>query len=323
MKLKLTYIYHSGFAIQAPGLTILIDYWQDTAPGRGGESVTLEILPGERFTAIDTSNALGVGDKMKPASNEREETTLCEREETKLSVREETKLTVREDTTLAEGEKTKADEGVVSKGWVRRWLEEAPAGEAFYVLSSHFHADHFNPEVLTWRSLHPDIHYILSADIAKHRRAPRSAATFLHKGESYSDERLTVKAFGSTDVGVSFLLTLDGVTLFHAGDLNNWHWQDESTPEEVRKAEGDYLAELRNIQREVEAVDVAFFPVDNRMGSDYMRGARQFVEAIRVGLFVPMHYDEEVAAAAAFRPIAQANGAGVWMRPLPAPHKGG
>ena len=204
-----------------------------------------------------------------------------------------------------------------------QFLEEAPAGEAFYVLSSHFHADHFNPEVLTWRSLHPDIHYILSADIAKHRRAPRSAATFLHKGESYSDARLTVKAFGSTDEGVSFLLTLDGVTLYHAGDLNNWHWQDESTPEEVRKAEGDYLAELRNIQREVEAVDVAFFPVDNRMGSDYMRGARQFVEAIRVGLFVPMHYDEEVAAAAAFRPIAQANGAGAWMRPLPAPHKGG
>ena len=26
MKLKLTYIYHSGFAIQAPGVTILIDY---------------------------------------------------------------------------------------------------------------------------------------------------------------------------------------------------------------------------------------------------------------------------------------------------------
>lgn len=267
MKLKLTYIYHSGFAIQAPGVTILIDYWQDSAKGRGGERVTLEIAPRESVRVIGSS-----------------------------------------------------EEGA-GEGWVKRWLEEAPAGEAFYVLSSHFHADHFNPEVLSWCAKRPEIHYILSADIAKHRRAPRSAATFIHKGESYSDGRLTVKAFGSTDVGVSFLLTLDGVTIFHAGDLNNWHWKDESTPEEVRKAEGDFLAELRDIRREVEAVDVAFFPVDNRMGSDYMRGARQFVEAIRVGLFVPMHYDEERAAAAAFQAIAQANGAGVWTPP--APLKGG
>ena len=29
-----------------------------------------------------------------------------------------------------------------------------------YVLSSHSHADHFNPEVLTWRQERPDVQFI-------------------------------------------------------------------------------------------------------------------------------------------------------------------
>ena len=28
--MKLTYIYHSGFALQAEGVTVVIDYWRDT-----------------------------------------------------------------------------------------------------------------------------------------------------------------------------------------------------------------------------------------------------------------------------------------------------
>lgn len=30
----------------------------------------------------------------------------------------------------------------------------------FYVLSSHFHADHFNKEVLSWKDQRPDIVYL-------------------------------------------------------------------------------------------------------------------------------------------------------------------
>ena len=57
---------------------------------------------------------------------------------------------------------------------------------------------------------------------------------------------IRIEAFGSTDVGISFLIDLQGVRLFHAGDLNNWHWSEESTPQEIRKAEGDFLAEIKN-----------------------------------------------------------------------------
>ena len=177
-----------------------------------------------------------------------------------------------------------------------------------YVLASHFHPDHFNKEVLQWREQRPDIIYIFSKDILRHRRAQKEDAVWLKKGEEYKDETLSVRAFGSTDVGVSFLLQAGGKKIFHAGDLNNWHWKEESTEEEVREAENAYLAELEILARRTDRVDLVMFPVDPRLGQEYMLGAKQFVDRFRVGMFVPMHFDEGYARANAFREYAESRG---------------
>ena len=42
-----------------------------------------------------------------------------------------------------------------------------------------------------------------------------------------------VKAYGSTDIGISFLVKVDGLTIFHAGDLNWWHWKEDSLEEQL------------------------------------------------------------------------------------------
>ena len=47
----------------------------------------------------------------------------------------------------------------------------------------------------------------------------------------------TRAASGSTDEGVSFCVDFAGVTLFHAGDLNLWHWRDESSVTEIESAQ--------------------------------------------------------------------------------------
>ncbi|MGL5272578.1 MAG: MBL fold metallo-hydrolase [Phocaeicola sp.] len=179
----------------------------------------------------------------------------------------------------------------------------------FYVLSSHVHPDHFNPLVLQWREQRSDIIYILSQDILKKKKVAKEDANFLRKGESYIDELLCVEAFGSTDVGVSFLVTVAGKKIFHAGDLNNWHWMDESTEEEWKAAEKAFLLELEMLALAYPELDVAIFPVDPRQGNDYMRGAKQFVERINTKLFVPMHFTPAYEKANAFAPIAQAAGA--------------
>lgn len=183
------------------------------------------------------------------------------------------------------------------------------SGKKIYVLASHFHPDHFNPEILKWRDAYPSVTLILSNDIYRHHRARRDEAIFLKRFDTFDDGVLHVKAYGSTDVGVSFYLTLEGVSIFHAGDLNNWHFQDESTPQEVKKAESDYLAQLRLISADLSQVDLTLFPVDHRLGTDYAKGAEQFLQTIKSTIFVPMHGGGEYEGGNAFGPTATALGA--------------
>ena len=81
--MRLTYIYHSGFAIEGENFTIIIDYYRDS-----------------------------------------------------------------------DGE----NDGIVHDSLLHR------AGK-LYVLSTHSHSDHFNPEILEWKQHRPDIQYIFSRDI--------------------------------------------------------------------------------------------------------------------------------------------------------------
>lgn len=179
-----------------------------------------------------------------------------------------------------------------------------------YVMASHFHEDHFNTGVLEWKARHRDIVYLLSKDILRHRRAPKtSASAWLAKGGTFSDGNIAVRAFGSTDSGVSFMVETGGKRIFHAGDLNNWHWTDESSAEEAARAEAMFLGELKDIRKYAASIDVAMFPVDARIGTGYMRGAQQFAGTIRTGLFVPMHFTAcGYDSARAFQPKAEASG---------------
>ncbi|MDR1675551.1 MAG: MBL fold metallo-hydrolase [Tannerella sp.] len=177
-----------------------------------------------------------------------------------------------------------------------------------YVLASHWHPDHFNPEILEWKRLRPDIQYIFSKDILEQRKAKSADAAWLVKGDTWRDDVVSIQAFGSTDAGISFLIEVEGKRLFHAGDLNNWHWSEESTPEEIQAAGHDFLAEVALLAQSADRLDLAMFPVDIRLGKDYMLGAKQFVDRIQVAVFSPMHFTSSYEAAEAFRPYAERAG---------------
>ena len=174
-----------------------------------------------------------------------------------------------------------------------------------YVFSSHFHEDHFTSEIFGWRDLHPNITYILSKDILKRRRAHREdAEVWLAKGGEWSDEHIRVHATGSNDSGVSWIVEVEGKRLFHSGDLNNWYahfLSEENGSNTVHSDEFNidvdpvyeekrYLGELKDICKIARRFDVAFFPIDGRIGNGYTRGGRQFIQEFEVGLFVPMHF---------------------------------
>ena len=173
-----------------------------------------------------------------------------------------------------------------------------------YVFSSHFHGDHFNPAIFKWRDLAPGINYILSKDILEENKAAENDGFYMEKNDIWKDENIFVKSYGSTDAGISFYVEVDGFKIFHAGDLNNWHWVDEAEEEESKGYEEAYYKELTDITGEIKRLDIAMFPVDKRLRTDYYKGAREFIEKIETDLFIPMHFGDDYANANAFSGIA-------------------
>ena len=152
-----------------------------------------------------------------------------------------------------------------------------------YVFISHDHPDHLDPVVFTWKDV-TDVNYIVASDMPVGTRGRRMAP-----GDTLAlQDQLSVTAFDSTDLGVSFLVKWDGITLFHAGDLNYWHWREESTMAEIEEAEAEFRNAVEPISRE--SIDIAFFPVDPRQGSMFEAGANYFILSVKPRLLIPMHY---------------------------------
>ena len=78
------------------------------------------------------------------------------------------------------------------------------------------------------------------------------------------------------------------MTFFHAGDLNFWHWREVSTARQIEMADEDFRKEITPIQGE--EIDVAFFPVDPRMGMHFDAGANYFMLSVKPRVLIPMHF---------------------------------
>ena len=188
-------------------------------------------------------------------------------------------------------------------GSIDKILQES--NKRIYILSSHAHADHYDTSIYDFKESE-DFFYVLSDDISADT-VPKSKnnVQFLAKGETYKDDMLEVKAYGSTDIGISFYIEIEKKSIFHAGDLNNWHWEEEVDAVEAQGYENAFLSELEEICSQVTVLDILLFPIDKRLGKDYFRGAKQFVEKIKPSYFIPMHFGEDIGAGNGFKEHAQ------------------
>ncbi len=185
----------------------------------------------------------------------------------------------------------------ISQGFLNRSYVERFSSVYFFV--SHKHADHYSKRIYDFCS--KKVKYILASGTPS---VPSTAESIvLRRSEKFCDDTLQVKAYGSTDLGVSFLIRARGVTLFFAGDLNCWHWTSQCPYDEERAARQAFTDELLFIKEDIGeafSIDVAFFPVDPRMKGGYDDGALEFCAMFQPTLFVPMHFREEVAVPALF-----------------------
>lgn len=162
---------------------------------------------------------------------------------------------------------------------------EELTNEKVLVFSSHSHHDHFNPVIFNWRDNIQNIKYILSNDIKTEQA--KEDTIFVCKGQNLTLDSVKISVFGSTDRGVSFLVKVDGINIFHSGDLNWWHWENDS--EKVQKQEEeDYKKEIGLLKGK--KIDIAFIPVDPRLKDFYYLSAEYFIKTIRPSMVFPMHF---------------------------------
>lgn len=160
--------------------------------------------------------------------------------------------------------------------------------EKLYILVSHAHFDHFGTHI---RAYAPQTsRYVFSNDIKHTKRIkmfPSDLVTFVKKYSIWEGDGIKISTYDSTDVGVSFLIELaNGKKIFHAGDFNWWHWEND-TPEQKTLAEKTFKKQLKKMQNL--EVDVAFFPIDGRLGDAQEKGVTEFIKSVEVKNLVAMH----------------------------------
>lgn len=184
--------------------------------------------------------------------------------------------------------------------WWKGELPPLPADKPLAVFASHRHPDHFDPKIFTLDG--DQTHFLLGKGIRLTDRnwdrwgldeAAAARCRVLAGGETAEIiPGVTVETLRSTDEGVAFLVTAEGRTLFHAGDLNWWHWEGED-PGWNRNMEVDfkrYAEPLRGRR-----IDLAMLPLDPRLGEDGFRGPVYFLELADIRRFLPMHQWDDYA----------------------------
>ena len=157
-----------------------------------------------------------------------------------------------------------------------------------YVFSTHSHSDHFNKEILTWLEMNENIKYILSDDIKIHKY---KNFYFTKEDDNFELDNLKISTFGSTDLGSSFYVNTEDKNIFHSGDLHFWHWEDDTAEEEKNMYDG-YIAQLEKIKK-LDRIDIAFVPVDPRLGVNTLEGVELFYKILKPKIIIPMHFSDD------------------------------
>jgi len=166
-----------------------------------------------------------------------------------------------------------------------------------YVFVSHKHADHYNPDIFLLKDMYDNVFYILSEDIRlidqfENKELKKEDVLFVKEDMYYEmhdffGNKLHIQTIHSTDEGVAFYLEYKKKTIYHAGDLNLWVWQEESKSynDQMRKSFSDQMEKLAG-----KHIDVAFAPLDPRQEDDYALGMLALLKIADIKNIFPMHF---------------------------------
>lgn len=169
-------------------------------------------------------------------------------------------------------------------------LPESFGEKNVYFLNSHGHPDHFKREILDLRDKYPGAIYILSSDIYFKKENRKDWICQVKARETYEIGELHIQTLRSTDMGVAFVVETEGKRIYHAGDLNWWHWEGEDKAWNNNMA-ANYKQEMDRLSKV--HFDAAFLPADPRLADAYYWGIKYFLEQAEAEHVFPMHFWEK------------------------------
>lgn len=180
-------------------------------------------------------------------------------------------------------------------------LPQIPSGKKLLLFASHKHQDHFQLSALKWAGGQEEAWIFLGKDIKlsenylERNGIPAQILTKrirLHDDECIEipEADVRVEALRSTDQGSAFVVRVEGIWIYHAGDLNHWYWAEES--ESCNKQmEKDYRTQVNKLAGR--HFRLAFVPLDPRLEEGYHLGLDYFLQNVEAEVVFPMHMWED------------------------------
>ena len=159
-------------------------------------------------------------------------------------------------------------------------------GKRLVTLFSHGHLDHFNPNFLTLKDIVEEFYCVISYDIAEEYEELVGACTVVTPGDSLNLYGFDIVAFESSDRGVSYVLKINGVTLYFAGDNANWARKELS--EELNLIiKRKFMNSIKSIANSFGSTDVAFTPIC--ITCEDLGGITYVLTTLKPKLLIPIH----------------------------------
>jgi ankyrin repeat protein len=159
-------------------------------------------------------------------------------------------------------------------------VPEEIKGQNVTVFVSHGHSDHYDRKIFDWKKSVANINYVLGFK-------PRGIFTqkYLYVGprQTQTINGVAITTIKSTDSGVGFLVKVDGLSIYHAGDHANKQKNDSNT----YHREIDYLAQNQ------EKIDFAFLVSGSACGGGspvcVLKGDFYAIKKLSPKVVFPMH----------------------------------
>jgi len=119
-------------------------------------------------------------------------------------------------------------------------------GKKVTAFVSHNHSDHYNKRNFEWNRTLGDMKWVCGQ-----RPDTAVAVEIIDPRQTKNVNGIEIVAARSTDAGVAFLVTVDGLTILHSGDLHN---RDANL-------DGVYADEIKFLAGCAHKIDIAFMPI--------------------------------------------------------------